>query len=99
MKKTLIYGAATAAVTLSLGMCWNSHSAIETVYGPPPDDPDSPAVTKPEDPEEIDEPIEDVYGPPVIEEQVDLTEYDEDGTPIVPALYGPPPEDSSVPAE
>ena len=37
MKKTLIFGAATAAVALSLGSCAvTSCTQMSTLYGPPP---------------------------------------------------------------
>ena len=66
MKKTLIFGAATAAVALSLGSCAvTSCTQMSTLYGPPPV-------------QEDDEPIEDVYGPPVTDVE------------LQPALYGPP---------
>ena len=98
MKKTLIYGAATAAVVASLGglslSACRPGGNIETLYGPPPmEDPDK---VDPQDiealygpppgedpipigePDDIDEPIEDVYGPPVTDVE------------LQPALYGPP---------
>lgn len=94
MKKTLVYGAATAAVVASLGgfslsACRPGQENIETVYGPPPvEEPGDiealygpPPMDEPvpvEEPDDIDEPIEDVYGPPVTEEE------------LQPALYGPP---------
>ena len=72
MKKTLIYGAATAAVALSLTACRNPVTEPATLYGPPP-----------QYDNEEEEPISDLYGPPV--------EHDEDEA--LEALYGPAPED------
>ena len=90
MKKTLVYGAATAVVALSLGSCWAATNRVEAVYGPPPieeDDAEKPGT---------DEPVEDVYGPPVDveddqgEDVIDVEVTDVDV--VTPALYGPPPD-------
>lgn len=98
MKKTLVYGIATAAVVASLGglaLTTCRSESIETLYGPPPmDDPeDDPSAIETlygpppmDDPVEIDEPIEDVYGAPVDFDVDDDAEVEE----IQPALYGPP---------
>ncbi len=79
MKKTLVYGAATAAVVASLGgfslaACRPDPESIEGLYGPPP------FVER----EDVDEPIEDVYGPPVELDELEETDA------VQPALYGPP---------
>lgn len=47
---------------------------IEALYGPPPGEDPIPIG----EPDDIDEPIEDVYGPPVTDVE------------LQPALYGPP---------
>lgn len=88
MKKTLVYGTATAAVVLALGssiavtQCGRN---IETVYGPPPiqdnDDPIEDVYGPPIAPEEDDEAIETVYGPP--------PEYEDEP---IEDVYGPPVE-------
>ena len=83
-------GAAAISVAMLSGCNW--FGEVETVYGPPPVEEDEPDPTDPTaiDPaNEDDEPIEDVYGPPVpydVDEdgEVDLSE--------VTALYGPPPD-------
>lgn len=83
MKKTLIFGAATAAVALSLGSCAvTSCTQMSTLYGPPPV-------------QEDDEPIEDVYGAPVdfdddttIDEAEPIEPEDDEGA--IVTLYGPP---------
>lgn len=91
MKKTLVYGAATAVVVASLGagfsmaMCTNS-----ALYGPPPAELSSESA-------ESDEPIEDVYGPPVLEldsssSSASNSSDDSDDERVPVALYGPPPE-------
>ena len=94
MRRTLVFGTATAAVALALSGCplGTRDERVEAVYGPPPVEEDEPDPTYPTaiDPaNEDDEPIEDVYGPPVpydVDEdgEVDLSE--------VTALYGPPPD-------
>ena len=99
MRRTLIFGAATAAVALALAGC-RSHSPVEAVYGPPPeidplDQDQNEDATSSDDAnslqqreEEIDEPIEDVYGSPVeFETQRDDGEED----PPIALLYGPAP--------
>ena len=93
MKKTLVYGAATAAVALSLGTCWRSQQPIESVYGPPPEQTDVPASPTQDDEPEIDEPIEDVYGPPVDVVDIDDESDDEE---LIATVYGPPPEESPI---
>ena len=83
MKKTLIFGAATAAVALSLGSCAvTSCTQMSTLYGPPPV-------------QEDDEPIEDVYGAPVdfdddttIDDVEPIEPEDDEGA--IVTLYGPP---------
>jgi hypothetical protein len=100
MKKTLVFGAATAAVALSLGSCVMVSCVpqpVPSLYGPPPM-------------QEDDDPIEDVYGSPVdFDEETDSNDTDDhdDGTDIDDAepaepeddegmmitLYGPPPTD------
>jgi hypothetical protein len=99
VKKTLVFGAATAAVALSLGTCWNPMAPVETVYGPPPEETDSqdPAVVTPEE-GEVDEPVADLYGPPVEETDASVDDIEMDEV-IVPALYGPPPESATAPEE
>lgn len=90
MKKTLVFGAATAAVALTLGSCAVSgcqNNSFSTLYGPPPadvnDDPQVEALYGvPAD--EEDEPIEDIYGAPV--------ETSDDDSDLIVALYGPPAE-------
>lgn len=88
MKKTLVFGAATAAVALTLGSCAVSscqNNAFSTLYGPPPadveDDAEIEALYGTPTVDE-DEPIEDVYGPPV--------DYSDDDSELIVALYGPP---------
>lgn len=83
MKKTLVYGAATAVVALSLGSCAvTSCTQMSTLYGPPPMQDD-------------DEPIEDVYGAPVDFDDdttidgAEPVEPEGDEGAIV-TLYGPP---------
>ena len=107
MKKTLVYGAATAVVALSLGSCWAATNRVEAVYGPPPieeDDAEKPGT----DAEEVDEPsgtmsftgtdepVEDVYGPPVdVEDDQGEDVIDVEVTDVdvvTPVLYGPPPD-------
>ena len=85
MKRTLVYGIATASLLLAVGACTAGTQRVESLYGPPPDDVIEPA-DEPDDPTEIDEPIEDVYGPPV-----DVDDEDEQ---LVVALYGPPPDEA-----
>lgn len=86
MKKTLVFGAATAVVALSLGSCAvTSCTHMSTLYGPPPV-------------QEDDEPIEDVYGAPVdIDDDTDIDEVEpaqpEDEEGMLVTLYGPPPTD------
>lgn len=86
MKRTLVYGAATAAIALALGSCATScqrTESVETLYGPPPEvDAD-------------DDPIEDVYGPPV-----DVQDDSDEDQPIE-ALYGIPTDDEleNIPVE
>jgi hypothetical protein len=85
MKKTLVYGAATAVVALSLGSCAvTSCTQMSTLYGPPP--------------VQDDEPIEDVYGAPVdFDDDTDIDEAEpaqpEDDEGVIITLYGPPPTD------
>jgi hypothetical protein len=85
MKKTLVYGAATAVVALSLGSCAvTSCTQMSTLYGPPP--------------VQDDEPIEDVYGAPVdFDDDTDIDEAEpaqpEDDEGAIITLYGPPPTD------
>ena len=85
MKKTLVYGAATAVVALSLGSCAvTSCTQMSTLYGPPP--------------LQDDEPIEDVYGAPVdFDDDTDIDEAEpaqpEDDEGAIITLYGPPPTD------
>ena len=96
MRKTLVYGTATAAVALTLTGC--PLSPVTAVYGPPPgieeEDPaqqqdvEEPSQTQ----TEVDEPLEDVYGPPVDLEPTPI-EGDEQSVVMVPAVYGPPPEE------
>ncbi|MBR2682190.1 MAG: hypothetical protein IKE22_02870 [Atopobiaceae bacterium] len=94
MKRTLVYGAATAVVLATLGTgagLTRCSQSVEAIYGPPPiEDPsDNPAtgqtgnqqsvtVVAQDDP---DEPIEAYYGPPFT------------GEPEIPIedVYGPPP--------
>lgn len=83
MKKTLIYGTATAVVALSLTGCPAGTDPVEAVYGPPPSSVQN---------QEVDEPIEDVYGPAPVIDEGEAVEHDEDDTMLV-ALYGPPPEE------
>ena len=91
MKKTLVYGIATAAVLASLGAGFGlAQCAFQpqpALYGPPPSD-------EPSGSSEADDPIEDVYGPPVDVRSSDSTsnedDFEEDEIPT--ALYGPPPE-------
>ena len=94
MKKTLIYGTATALVAISAGagLALSTCSRQEALYGPAP-------VQEPQNqddetalealygvPVDENEPIEDVYGPPPVfddaSEGVDFS---------VPAVYGPAP--------
>lgn len=94
MKKTLVYGTATAVVVAALGspfaLARCRSESVESLYGPPSmysqDDDDDPIedVYGPpviEDPEPED-PVEDVYGPPVFEDP-EVEEPVED-------FYGPP---------
>lgn len=87
MKKTLVYGAATAVVALSLGSCAVASCVRQpaTLYGPPPMQDD-------------DEPIEDVYGAPIdfdddttIDDAEPIEPEDDEGA--IVTLYGPPPTD------
>lgn len=85
MKRTLVYGTATAIIAASLGgnlglaRCGRADQPAAGLYGPPieaPQDDDDPVETVYGPPpgeydEPIDEPIEDVYGPP-IEQQEDI---------------------------
>ena len=102
MKKTLVYGVATAAVLASLGggIAATQCSRVETVYGPPPEISSSAGVSDSAESvsssAEIDEPIEDVYGPPPVDDKdansSSSSNVDDDDD-LVAALYGPPPED------
>ena len=99
MKKTLVYGAATAAVLASLGAGFGLAScSIEAVYGPPPSE-------QPSSNSEADDPIEDVYGPPVDETDSDSSassgSASEEGSDdeAITALYGPPPDSEKPDAE
>lgn len=100
MKKTLVYGAATAAVLASLGAGFGlaACTAVETVYGPPPSEVSSSSS-------EADDPIEDVYGPPVDETDSDSSassgSASEEGSDdeAITALYGPPPDSEQPDAE
>lgn len=98
MKKTLVYGAATAAILLAAGACVTCTRQVQpSLYGPPPEDIIEPAdPEEPTEPADIDEPIEDVYGPP-IDYDVDSVIVDEEGrdSNLVAVLYGPPPEDEA----
>ena len=102
MKKTLVYGVATAAVLASIGggIAATQCSRVEAVYGPPPEFSSSSAVVDPAESAsssvEIDDPVEDVYGPPPIEEGASFSsngDTNDDGEDPLAALYGPPPED------
>jgi len=102
MKKTLVYGVATAAVLASIGggIAATQCSRVETVYGPPPEISSSAAVSDSAESAsswaEIDDPVEDVYGPPLVEDEntaSSSSNVDDDDEDSVAALYGPPPED------
>ena len=87
MKKTLVYGAATAVVVLSLGSCAVTSCVRQPalLYGPPPVQDD-------------DEPIEDVYGAPIdLDDGTDIDDAEpdqpEDDEGAIITLYGPPPTD------
>lgn len=106
MRRTLVFGAATAAVALGLTGCpAGGNENIETLYGPPPEEQkgESPADQKntgdtkssnsQKQNSSVDEPIEDVYGPPVDIDDVDgKTDRGDVEQEPVPAVYGPPPE-------
>lgn len=100
MKKTLVYGAATAAVLASLGagfglVACTNESAVETVYGPP-------LSEAPSSSSEADEPIEDVYGPPVDESDSSASSNsmsEEEEEELINALYGPAPDSEKPDAE
>ena len=94
MKKTLIYGTATALVVLTAGagVALTTCGRQEALYGPAP-------VQQPQNqedeyalealygvPVDENEPIEDVYGPPPV---FDDASEGEDVS--VPAVYGPAP--------
>lgn len=59
-------GAALTGVTLGLGGC--AVMRPQTVYGPPPEE-TVPAVQEETTFDPADMPVEDVYGPPVFEEE------------------------------
>ena len=96
MRRTLVYGTATAVVALTLTGC--PAREVATLYGPPPGAEEEASsqqeaqATSQSQQSEVDEPIEDVYGPPVSEEVLSI-EGEEEDIEAVPALYGPPPED------
>lgn len=90
MKRTLVYGTATALVALGLGGCAQAttgESAPETPVEQ--DGPTGLSQTKGDD-GSGEEPVEDLYGPPIVDEEWDDS--------VVEALYGPPPdfEDQAV---
>lgn len=84
MKKTLIYGTATAAVALALGTgfglvsCTQDHM-IETDYGALP-------IENPESSSTEDTPVETVYGPPPVEEPKPISTIEKP----IEDVYGPP---------
>lgn len=102
MKRTLVYGAATAMVALTLGTgtgllsSCTREGAVVTLYGVPVVDP---SPTKPGD-----NPIVDLYGTPVFFSDDNDQGDDTSGTgttsgdnnpavqpePMLPSLYGPP---------
>lgn len=95
MRKTLVYGAATAIVLASLGAgtgLSRCSQPVETVYGPPPiEEPsDDPAAgqtgnqqgTTNSGQDDPDEPVETLYGPPP-------SSYDDPDEPVQD-FYGPP---------
>ena len=91
-----MYGTATAIVALTLTGC--PAREVTSLYGPPPGIEEEPTSqqeaqgTSQSQQFEVDEPIEDVYGPPVSEEVLSV-EGEQEDIEAVPALYGPPPED------
>ena len=105
MRRTLVFGAATAAVALGLAGCAACRNErIETLYGPPPeaqkgespDDQkgagDSKGSGSQQQSSAVDEPIEAVYGPPVdIDDEDGKTDSNDVEQEPVPAVYGPPP--------
>lgn len=72
MNKTLVFGAATAAVIVAAGaFACTATESIEALYGPPPEmDSRSDADDVVSVDVEQDDPIEDLYGPPVDDEVV-----------------------------
>ena len=105
MKKTLVYGLATAAVLTSLGACRSPFSSVEALYGPPPEvgeqqdlevvetlygpPPEAPSA------DDIDKPIEDVYGPAPYFEDEEAASQDFESSETdaaIAGLYGPAPE-------
>ncbi len=91
MKKTLVLGTATATVALTLGFCAARSEVAPALYGPPPDEDPVTLDDIDTDEDETDEPLEDVYGAPVVQDEEDLSE--------IAALYGPPPDEEPVAAE
>ena len=88
-----MYGTATAAVALMLSGC-PARTVIEPVkalYGPEPTE-EQPIDDVGTVIDDVEEPIEDVYGSPIPDELVDVNETDEDGEPILYVLYGPAPD-------
>lgn len=72
MKKTLAFGA-TALLAVTLTACTGQTDPIPVLYGPQFPDP----------PEEVDRPLDDVYGPPTSFEESDDWAYDYESAPIM----------------
>lgn len=88
MKKTLVYGVATAAVLAALGAGFGmTQCTQQELYGPPPADESSASA-------EANDPIETVYGPPPEMDSQESASDDEgsEAEDIPTALYGPPPK-------
>ncbi|MBR0538443.1 MAG: hypothetical protein IJK40_09840 [Clostridia bacterium] len=79
--KKLALGAALTGAALQMGGCFHH----QTLYGPPPEEPETEITLVDYDPE--NEPIEALYGPPP-------ETFSEEET--VEVLYGPPPEAETV---
>lgn len=97
MKRTLVYGTATALVALSMGGCAQATTS-ENVSEAPVSQDDATGKTEADgqtDKDDIDEePESDLYGPPVVDVEDDG--WDDS---IAEPVYGPPPVDDGEDAD